>query len=217
MKLVDDYVQSVLSQLPSHLPHRLQIARELQSHIAERVGGGTSVPEVLRQLGSPQTLAESYAGAVPLRSARVARRVLAKLIDFALVLAVMSPAMVLAANYGSENTFVVTLIVTAIAATFGFGMYSVVAEAWKGQTLGKRVMGIFVVRERGTTINFGQALLRNLPMFLEIFWIDALFALFTERRQRAFELLSKTRVIDVRSEVKASAAPRNAAGLQAMA
>jgi hypothetical protein len=29
-----------------------------------------------------------------------------------------------------------------------------------------------------------------MPVFLNIFWIDALFALFTERHQRAFELLS---------------------------
>lgn len=217
MKFVDDYVQEVLSQLPGYLPHRLQIARELQSHIKERMGGGTPVPDVLHQLGPAQALAESYAGAVPLRCAPIARRISAKFIDIALVLAAMSPALVLAANSGSENTFVVTLIVTALAATFGFGMYTVIAEAWRGQTLGKWAMKIFVVRERGTAINFGQALLRNLPMFLEIFWIDALFAIFTERRQRAFELLSKTRVIDVRSEVKASAMTRNATGLQALA
>lgn len=217
MSPVDDYVQEVLSALPLYLPHRSQIARELQSHIAERIGAGAPASEVLRQLGPAQTLAESYAGAVPLRSAPIARRISAKFIDVALVLAVMSPAMVLAANFGSENTFVATLIVTVLAATFGFGMYSVVAEGWKGQTFGKRVMGLFVVRERGTMINFGQALLRNLPFFLEVFWIDALFALFTERRQRAFELLSKTRVIDVRLEVTSSAAPSSAAGLQSMA
>jgi uncharacterized RDD family membrane protein YckC len=38
---------------------------------------------------------------------------------------------------------------------------------------------------------------RNLPIFMQIFWIDALFALFTDRSQRAFELLSKTRVVRV--------------------
>ena len=37
--------------------------------------------------------------------------------------------------------------------------------------------------------------MRNLPWLLEFFWIDALFALFTDKRQRAFELLSKTRVV----------------------
>jgi hypothetical protein len=32
-------------------------------------------------------------------------------------------------------------------------------------------------------------------LVLQVIWVDALFALFTERGQRAFELLSKTRVI----------------------
>jgi hypothetical protein len=34
-----------------------------------------------------------------------------------------------------------------------------------------------------------------LPMFLQVFWIDAMFALFTDKSQRAFEMLSKTRVV----------------------
>ena len=41
----------------------------------------------------------------------------------------------------------------------------------------------------------GQAVVRQLPVLFQFFWIDVLFALFTERRQRAFELLSKTRVV----------------------
>jgi hypothetical protein len=36
---------------------------------------------------------------------------------------------------------------------------------------------------------------RQLPVFLQVFWIDVMFALFMEKRQRAFEMLSKTRVV----------------------
>ena len=32
-------------------------------------------------------------------------------------------------------------------------------------------------------------------MILQVFWIDVFFALFTEKHQRAFEMLSKTRVV----------------------
>jgi uncharacterized RDD family membrane protein YckC len=56
-------------------------------------------------------------------------------------------------------------------------------------------MGLRVVRESGARISFGQSVVRQLPVFLEIFWIDVLFALFTEKHQRAFEILSKTRVV----------------------
>ena len=76
-----------------------------------------------------------------------------------------------------------------------FGFYLAIAEWHFGETLGKHLFGLRVVRESGARIGFGQALVRQLPMWLEIFWIDVLFALFTERKQRAFELLSKTRVV----------------------
>ena len=32
-------------------------------------------------------------------------------------------------------------------------------------------------------------------MFLQVYWIDVMFALFTDKSQRAFEMLSKTRVV----------------------
>ena len=64
-----------------------------------------------------------------------------------------------------------------------------------GQTPGKYLCGLRVVRESGARIGLGQAIVRQLPMFLEIFLVDVLFALFTEKHQRAFELLSKTRVV----------------------
>jgi len=41
----------------------------------------------------------------------------------------------------------------------------------------------------------GQSVVRQLPMVLQIYWIDGLFAFFTDKQQRAFELLSKTRVV----------------------
>ena len=41
-------------------------------------------------------------------------------------------------------------------------------------------------------------------MFLQVYWIDVLFALFTDKNQRAFELLSKTRVV---TEAPGSDAP----------
>ena len=52
-----------------------------------------------------------------------------------------------------------------------------------------------MVRETGARISLAQAIVRQLPMFLQVLWIDALFALFTDKSQRAFELLSKTRVV----------------------
>jgi uncharacterized RDD family membrane protein YckC len=76
-------------------------------------------------------------------------------------------------------------------------VYTVVAEYASSQTLGKRIFNLSVVRESGRRIGFGQAVVRQLPLFLSVIWIDALFALFTDKRQRAFELLSKTRTVSL--------------------
>ena len=74
-------------------------------------------------------------------------------------------------------------------------LYPLVAEYRFGRTAGKRLLGLRVVRESGGRITLGQSAVRQLPVFLQVGWVDILFALFTEHHQRAFELLSKTRVV----------------------
>ena len=52
--------------MPRTMPRREQIAMELRGHISERLAAGQPLDEVLRQLGDPVALAESYLSAVPL-------------------------------------------------------------------------------------------------------------------------------------------------------
>ena len=85
MTTADDYINRVLDHLPSGTPLRAQIAMELRGHIAERLENGQPVADVLRQLGDPTALAESYLSAVPLVSASFFQRGLAKLIDVVVV------------------------------------------------------------------------------------------------------------------------------------
>ena len=90
---------------------------------------------------------------------------------------------------------VVMILVFSIGSSLVFGIYTVASEYRRGQTFGKRLQGIRVVSESGARISVGQAIVRQLPVLLQVFWIDVMFALFTERSQRAFEMLSKTRVV----------------------
>lgn len=202
MKPEEIYISQVLSKLPSGAM-RNQIAMELRSHIANRVERGHSVDEALRQLGDPAALAESYLSAVPLVPAPYFRRLAAKFIDMIIPIAF---AMTMAAwwtfgmPHSPEHDPLEEAIAIAAATFVVLGLalnltYLVVAESRAGQTLGKHVFGLRVVTESGTRISLGQAFVRYLPIFLQIGWIDALFALFTDRRQRAFELLTKTRVV----------------------
>lgn len=199
MKPEEIYVQKVLDHILRG-PVRDQIEAELRGHIADRVERGGDVEEAIRQLGDPKALAESYLAAVPMRKPPHFRRGLAKIVDLVTVL--LLPCIVFlvwwttAAHKPSEpvwiafaSAFVVTLAVSC--------WYPIVMEYTTGQTLGKRIFGLQVVTEKGARIGIGQAIVRQLPVFFQIFTIDALFALFTDRRQRAFEMLTKTRVVDV--------------------
>lgn len=191
----DLYVQSVIDHMPAGLALRDQVAMELRSHIAERLADGQTLDAVLRQLGDPLTLAESYLAAVPLESARVFPRLMAKLIDAAIVGAiVMAFVAGLWMLLPPEGRFIIPLT-CILGGVLSFVGYTVIAEYRSGRTLGKRFLGIRVVRESGARISLGQSALRQLPFFGQFFFIDALFALFTERRQRAFELLTKTRAV----------------------
>lgn len=50
----------------------------------------------------------------------------------------------------------------------GFFLMSAAAETHYSRTPGKKLMGLHVVRESGTRIGFGQAIVRQLPVFLQI-------------------------------------------------
>ncbi len=85
-----------------------------------------------------------------------------------------------------------------------FGFYTIVERVPPGQTIGKRLRGLRVVSETGARISLGQAIVRQLPMFLQVYWIDVMFALFTDKSQRAFEMLSKTRVVRLESKSRST-------------
>lgn len=190
----DAYVQSVIEHLPRGLDLRHQIEMELRSHIAERTGQGQPIDEILRQLGDPATLAESYLSAVPLQAAGLLPRFVAKVIDVVIVMsAAVAVACVLWFTLPGDAKYFVPAV-GVFFATLAFVGYTIFAEYRSGRTLGKRVMGIQVVTEAGARISLGQSVLRQVPVF-GLFVIDALFAVFTERRQRAFELLTKTRAV----------------------
>jgi uncharacterized RDD family membrane protein YckC len=195
MTATDDYVSRVLSFLPRATPERETIALELRSHIAERLANGQPVDAVLHQLGDPARLAESYLSAVPMEPATFFPRAGAKLIDFALVVAIVVPTMVLSWYAMPDVVVPWALLASIVAGSLGFCVYTMTAEYWMGQTLGKRIAGLHVVRESGAPIGLGQAFVRLLPVAFQFYWVDVMFALFTERHQRAFELLSKTRVV----------------------
>ena len=85
-------------------------------------------------------------------------------------------------------------------------LYTIILEWRYGYTVGKYLNGLRIVRESGARISFGQSVVRQLPVFLQVGWVDAMFVIFTDRRQRAFELLSKTRCVAAEESTSQQAA-----------
>jgi uncharacterized RDD family membrane protein YckC len=144
---------------------------------------------------------------VPLASAPLGHRAAAKIIDVVAAIAVMGTiGWILVRLFGASitSTFPIVIFAALVGGSFAFAAYTIIAEHSSGQTIGKQMMGIRVVRESGTRISLGQAIVRQLPVFLQVFWIDVMFALFTERSQRAFEMLSKTRTVVAKPGVSGS-------------
>ena len=205
MSTEESYIDQVMARLPRVAALKSQVAMELRSHIAERVEHGQTVDDALRQLGDPVTLAESYLAAVPLVPATFWRRGVARILDFlAVVCAVVclcAPIVWLLSRTAPfvvpvPPGFIIPVLIIVVVILISAGcLYPLIAEYVWGETLGKHLMGLRVVRESGGRISFGQSVVRQLPMFLQVFWIDVMFALFTEKHQRAFEVLSKTRVV----------------------
>jgi len=152
MKPDEIYISQVLSKLPAGAM-RSQIEMELRSHIADRVERGHSVEEAIRQLGDPAALAESYLSAVPLVPAPHMRRVAAKLVDLIIPIGF---ACGMAAWYAlrlhtlaERNPWLFAYLPAALVIGGGtlWGLSLMYAEFRTGQTLGKRLFGLRVVRE----------------------------------------------------------------------
>ncbi len=195
MTTADLYIRSVTRCLPPAGPLRPRIEMELRGIVAEGQENGRDLGQILGQLGKPEVFAHSYLGAEPLVSGPIVTRVLAKVTDLLIVVMAILPALVLAGKWLPEDMAGAMVVAGLVGGFLAFGTTTIGAEYWSGQTPGKRMFGLHVVQESGAAITFGQSVVRQLPMILQTFWIDCVFAFFTDRQQRAFEVLSKTRVV----------------------
>ncbi len=134
------------------------------------------------------------------RTAGLASRILAKLVDalvqFGLFVAVAVAAGTLASS--NETSGIIAVIVGAFLVLFAYPA----TEVFGGQTLGKRALGIRVITVEGAPITFSHAAIRALIWIVEFFLppggLLALgSALATKRSQRFGDLAAGTLVVRV--------------------
>ena len=211
MTALDEYVRQVLQHVPPASPERQRIEIDLRAHLEETLAAEGSAPATFERMGAPVEVARAYLADVPLHYTAVWKRLVAVLFDLLVGVVLIGGIFLLiglnlfgmAAVGGQDASlaWAAMIIIPMLAAAFVLSIvYFPVLEARFGQTAGKWLLGMHVVKEDGTSIGAWDAIVRRIPFFLEFFWIDGIVALFTERRQRAFDLVARTVVVDVQRE-----------------
>ena len=91
------------------------------------------------------------------------------------------------------------LLITYFLVSIGYG---ILAEwAWRGQTLGKKIMRLRVMDAQGLRLQFNQILLRNLLRFADLlpgcYLVGGIAMLLSRRAQRLGDLAANTVVIHI--------------------
>ncbi len=80
--------------------------------------------------------------------------------------------------------------------------YGILLETWKGQTVGKMILGIIVVKENGEPCDFLAALLINVMRIIDylptLYILGFIVMAITEKRQRLGDRLAGTVVVKIK-------------------
>lgn len=221
---IEDFIGKVIGRMSVSGTDRTEVEKELrssyyegaESRAKERADTKVTLSDVIRTLaaeGTPDQIAtcymKSYIGHI--RRAGLLSRTTAYLIDIVVIVAgiwlFMIPLILLSLLAGDNITgwWVPAMIIAAafsITAVISFVLcYNIVLEGHFGQTVGKYVMGLTVVKSDGTKIGDREAILRNIPKYVGNFiFIDALLMLvfFYKEKQRAFDKVAGTIVVHTR-------------------
>jgi len=217
MNAVNEYARQVMDLIPPAHPERDRIELDLRAHLEETVAELQGSPSAaFGRMGDPREVALAYLAEIPVRYASVGRRVLAFFIDMLAGFAVLGTVAAICllvfgvlaaaeetAKTGPPQMSLAVLMVFGVAFVASLALLSIayfpVLEWRFGQTLGKYLLGIHVVGENGLRPSLPATIVRRIPFFLEFFWIDAIVAFFTERNQRAFDLVARTVVVENRT------------------
>jgi uncharacterized RDD family membrane protein YckC len=170
--------------------YKLSRAGESAVRVIHDVEGWAEVADVQRK--------ESQ---LPLASLK--NRISAFVIDFALILAITMAIIFLPQLISmSAATFFAALTRTVLFITVGLlWLYSTLLEGFNSQTIGKRIMGLKVVRTDGKKMSYDHAAVRNFGKVLPLLPFDLLLGWRIKNPEfmRYFDKFAGTTVIDLRS------------------
>jgi uncharacterized RDD family membrane protein YckC len=196
----DRYIEEVMRNVFATPEDRQRLETDLQSHFSEAEAASRAPREIIEGLGTPEEVAAAFNAEREFRYAGFWQRLVAFIGDLGLLTFMAIPVLGVGLSFGVMGedpgkasiawVLLCGLMVLALGGVYIF--YFPLLESHYGKTLGKHLMGIRVLRENGAPIGLGQAFVRRLSLFFEMLWIDALFIPFTEKKQRALDIIAKT-------------------------
>ncbi|WP_276273536.1 RDD family protein [Haloarcula litorea] len=205
------YGDAVLVTGKGHLGGLARLARERglavrAAHVSKWLRAGTThedaaaatLPEVGLGGSDEGVAASDLPGETDDGTSALGRRAAAALLDLVVggVFAAGGAVATVAAGEAVSGVGDTTLGLAALAAAVaGWLAYHVALETLTGQTLGKRLRGLRVVRQTGRPITAGDALVRNVLRPLDaafLYGLGVLLVLVTERDQRLGDLAART-------------------------
>lgn len=208
MSEVDRYLAAVLQNIHASAADRRRIETDLRAHFEAAEDAGETVESLIARMGSSLEVAVEFMAQLELHYASFWRRLVAFAIDLGLIMltgGLFSLLFVWLSNRVPrhplgweyvEGAILITLCVGCMVTTMGIILlYFPILEGRFGQTLGKKLFGLRVLREDGLPINYKEAFLRRISYYFEVLPVDALFIPFTARRQRAFDIVARTIVV----------------------
>lgn len=162
-----------------------------------------------RDAGFQVRTAEHVAVSYPI--AGIGHRVLAAFLDLFFIFAIVV-GIVAGFFLAGERPSVPAQLGSALAGLFvvltfvalPFAYYVLIETFWNGQTLGKRITGIRVLRDDGAPVGFFPILLRNvirtIDLFPPILAIDLVVMLLSAKGQRLGDLMAGTIVVKAHLE-----------------
>jgi uncharacterized RDD family membrane protein YckC len=169
-------------------------------------GKGESAVRIIHDIEFWAEGAYSPSVETQLSLASISKRICAYLVSFSIISAITLSVIVIPQIFSSFSaTILAGTISTYLFVTVGLlWLYSTLLEGFNGQTIGKRIMGLKVVRTDRKKLSYDQAALRNFGKILPLLPFDLIieWRIPNNTFKRYFDKYAGTTVIDLRPRVR---------------
>ncbi len=197
-------------KLSFHLRSLEAFIEQTQSGKYKLSRAGESAIRVIHDIEGWAEVADVQKRVSHLALALFMKRAMAFVIDFALILAVALTLIFLPQVFSFSQIFFSGEMSIALSVTVGLlWVYSTLLEGFNGQSIGKRITGLKVVRTDGKKMSYDHAAVRNFGKVLPLLPFDLIYGwrIPNNAYMRYFDKFAGTTVIDLHAKEPISKIP----------